>query len=147
MSEGVKPLKLANVGGVFVVLVGGCAFSIVLTFLEFMWKSRQTPVTDGVRGMKRLSKLSAIPIWLIDSTFDYLCLLKESRLHDIIHDLQFALQCRGNVKPVRKAKSTLSVGTGTGEEMGSTPYMDYRKESAESPAVSEKHIPNSIGHI
>jgi hypothetical protein len=48
VGEGVQALKLANVGGVFVVLVGGCIVAALLTCCEFFYKSRHTPAAPGV---------------------------------------------------------------------------------------------------
>jgi hypothetical protein len=39
-SGSVTPLKIDNVGGVFVVLLGGLSFSLFVAILEFMWKAR-----------------------------------------------------------------------------------------------------------
>lgn len=39
-SGSVTPLKIDNVGGVFVVLLGGLSFSLFVVILEFVWKSR-----------------------------------------------------------------------------------------------------------
>ncbi|CAL8109951.1 unnamed protein product [Orchesella dallaii] len=38
---GATPLSMAHVGGVFVVLLGGCAMACVMSIIEFMWKSRK----------------------------------------------------------------------------------------------------------
>lgn len=40
-SGSVTPLKIDNVGGVFVVLLGGLSFSLFVAIMEFIWKSRQ----------------------------------------------------------------------------------------------------------
>ncbi|KPM03138.1 glutamate receptor, ionotropic kainate-like protein 1, partial [Sarcoptes scabiei] len=39
-SGSVTPLKIDNVGGVFVVLLGGLSFSLLVVILEFVWKSQ-----------------------------------------------------------------------------------------------------------
>ena len=43
-SSSVMPLKIDNVGGVFVVLLGGLTFSLFVAILEFMWKARNFSV-------------------------------------------------------------------------------------------------------
>jgi hypothetical protein len=44
----VNPLALANVGGVFVVLVAGCIFAVFVAFLEFYLKIRASAKSSGV---------------------------------------------------------------------------------------------------
>jgi hypothetical protein len=44
-------LAIANVGGVFVVLVAGLFLSIVVSLLEFVWKSRRSKDPDKVRRL------------------------------------------------------------------------------------------------
>lgn len=39
-SGTVMPLKIDNVGGVFVVLLGGLSFSLFVVILEFLWRAR-----------------------------------------------------------------------------------------------------------
>jgi ionotropic kainate glutamate receptor 2 len=41
-KDSANELGLANVGGVFVVLVVGLCFSFVVAILEFIWKARQS---------------------------------------------------------------------------------------------------------
>lgn len=38
-----------NVGGVFVVLVGGCVFAVFVTAAEFYFKTRENAKANGVR--------------------------------------------------------------------------------------------------
>ena len=40
-SSSVTELSLGNVGGVFVVLVGGLTFSLLMAICEFMWRARK----------------------------------------------------------------------------------------------------------
>ncbi len=40
-SRSVTPLKIDNVGGVFIVLLGGLSFSVFVAILEFMWKRKK----------------------------------------------------------------------------------------------------------
>ena len=42
-------LAIANVGGVFVVLVAGLVLSLIVSLLEFVWKSHRTSSPDKVR--------------------------------------------------------------------------------------------------
>lgn len=41
-------LGLANVGGVFVVLMGGMGVACVMAVCEFVWKSRKVAVEERV---------------------------------------------------------------------------------------------------
>jgi len=40
-GSAVNELSLGNVGGVFVVLLGGFAFSLIVALCEFMWRARK----------------------------------------------------------------------------------------------------------
>ncbi len=42
-------LAIANVGGVFVVLVAGLVLGIIVAFLEFIWKAHKNADIDKVR--------------------------------------------------------------------------------------------------
>lgn len=41
-------LGLENIGGIFVCLLGGLAFSVLVAFLEFIWNSKKNAKTDKV---------------------------------------------------------------------------------------------------
>jgi len=47
-SSGAQALTLAHVGGVFVVLLGGCALASAMACSEFMWKARKLARDDRV---------------------------------------------------------------------------------------------------
>lgn len=70
---GVTELSLANVGGVFVVLLGGLGISFLVAIAEFMWKARQS-------GFSR----------------DNMC-------EGMMNDLKFALACKNSTKPISKS--------------------------------------------
>lgn len=42
-------LGVANVGGIFVVLLGGLALAVFVAIIEFLWKSRRNAREDRVR--------------------------------------------------------------------------------------------------
>jgi hypothetical protein len=42
------PLGLPNVGGVFVVLLGGMGVACLIAAVEFLWESKNTAKEDGV---------------------------------------------------------------------------------------------------
>lgn len=44
-----NPLGVYNVGGIFVVLMGGLALSVIVAIVEFIVKSRQNAKEDRVR--------------------------------------------------------------------------------------------------
>lgn len=43
-----NPLGLANVGGIFVVLIGGAGVACVLALCEFLWETKES-LEEGVR--------------------------------------------------------------------------------------------------
>lgn len=47
-SSTANELGLANVGGVFVVLMGGMGVACVIAVCEFVWKSRKVAVDERV---------------------------------------------------------------------------------------------------
>ncbi|KAJ8677712.1 hypothetical protein QAD02_013499 [Eretmocerus hayati] len=47
-TSAASELGLANVGGVFVVLVGGMGIACVIAVCEFLWKSRKIAVDEKV---------------------------------------------------------------------------------------------------
>lgn len=67
-------LSLANVGGVFVVLLAGMGFACIVALLEFLWNIRNTVKEN--RG---------------------------SLCSEITNELKFVMQCHGSTKPARKA--------------------------------------------
>lgn len=56
-SSAANELGLANVGGVFVVLLGGMGVACVIAVAEFVWKARKVAVEERVR-----SKTSSNPV-------------------------------------------------------------------------------------
>ncbi|XP_021964384.2 glutamate receptor ionotropic, kainate 2 isoform X2 [Folsomia candida] len=74
-SSGAKPLTMANVGGVFVVLLGGCVCATLMAVIEFLWKSRKLGRNED-----------------------------ENKFDEMVKELRFALQCQGDKKPVKKSK-------------------------------------------
>ena len=47
-------MGLPNVGGVFVVLLGGMGVACLIAAVEFLWESKNTAKEEGVRGEKLL---------------------------------------------------------------------------------------------
>ncbi|XP_076373999.1 glutamate receptor ionotropic, kainate 2-like isoform X2 [Tachypleus tridentatus] len=70
-SSSVRELGLANVGGVFVVLLGGLAMATVVAVLEFFWKAKKMATED-----------------------------REPICKEMVKELKFALTCRSSTKPV-----------------------------------------------
>lgn len=50
-SSTANELGLANVGGVFVVLMGGMGVACVIAVCEFVWKSRKVAVEERVSSI------------------------------------------------------------------------------------------------
>ncbi|XP_075228075.1 glutamate receptor ionotropic, kainate 2-like isoform X2 [Lycorma delicatula] len=68
-------LGLANVGGVFLVLISGCFIAFLVSILEFLWNVRKVAIQE------RISPKQAF-----------------------ILELKFALLCHGTSKPVRRPR-------------------------------------------
>jgi ABC-type amino acid transport substrate-binding protein len=87
---GVTELSLANVGGVFVVLLGGLGISFLVAIAEFIWRAR--------RG---------------GSSRDRMC-------EEMMNDLKFALACKSSTKPIQKVagskRQSGSSGAGNKED-------------------------------
>ncbi|XP_069951037.1 glutamate receptor ionotropic, kainate 2 isoform X4 [Cherax quadricarinatus] len=72
-SSGAAELGLANVGGVFVVLIGGMGIAAFMAICEFMWTARGLATDQSASFCEELSS-----------------------------EVKFILKCSGNTKPVRK---------------------------------------------
>ncbi|KAE8743142.1 hypothetical protein FOCC_FOCC011235 [Frankliniella occidentalis] len=72
-------LGLDNVGGVFVVLISGCAFAFLVAVVEFVLNTRKVAIEHKISPKEAL-----------------------------LLELRFALRCRGSTKPVRGRESTPS---------------------------------------
>jgi ionotropic glutamate receptor len=57
-------LSLANVGGVFVVLLAGMGLACLIAVFEFIWKSRQLATSDHV-------KLIRLTVNLVTNLIDF----------------------------------------------------------------------------
>ncbi|CAB3386125.1 Hypothetical predicted protein [Cloeon dipterum] len=77
-------LGMSNVGGVFVVLIGGMMGSLIVAILEFLWNTRKVAVEE-----------------------------RASFLETLKEEIRFALDCAANTKPVRKPKSQSPAGSST----------------------------------
>ena len=69
---GVKPLGLANVAGVFLVTMFGCAIAGVIAFLAFLYGTKQSAKDSRVTWVEEMKT-----------------------------ELRFILQCHGNTREVR----------------------------------------------
>lgn len=58
-SVSTSELGLANVGGVFLVLMCGCGASLIIAIFEFLWNIRKVAVREKVRS---LINLFVIPV-------------------------------------------------------------------------------------
>ncbi|KAG8225568.1 hypothetical protein J437_LFUL002085 [Ladona fulva] len=74
--ESANELGLANVGGVFVVLISGMGAAAIVAVLEFLWATKKVAVEE-----------------------------RSSFKATLMEELRFALKCRGSTKPVRKPAS------------------------------------------
>ena len=95
-------LSLANVGGVFVGLLGGLVFSIIVAWAEFAWKA-------------------------LHSASD-----SDSLWRKMLNDIKFALSCTSSTKEVRKRESlSLSHSISQVDRLNGYPTVD-RINSIES---------------
>lgn len=74
-GSAVNELSLANVGGVFVVLLGGFGFSMIMAICEFMWRARKMTSTASDDAPKSMCQAMA-------------------------KDIKFALSCQSSTKAV-----------------------------------------------
>ncbi|KAI1298750.1 Glutamate receptor ionotropic, kainate 2 [Halotydeus destructor] len=87
----VNELSLGNVGGVFVVLLGGFAFSLIVALCEFMWRARKLAPD------------------------------KKSMCEEMLRDIKFALSCQSSTKAVRRRSDFISAVSPTDEKSGQLP--------------------------
>ncbi|XP_063846656.1 glutamate receptor ionotropic, kainate 2-like isoform X3 [Scylla paramamosain] len=90
-------LGLENVGGVFVVMVGGIMIAMLVACCEFMWKARKLATDDGVSFTEELCK-----------------------------ELLFVISCRENSKPVRKKASPSHTDSSSIYDFSNYGYSDKK---------------------
>ncbi|GLV43976.1 Kainate-type ionotropic glutamate receptor subunit 1D [Carabus blaptoides fortunei] len=95
-SSTANELGLANVGGVFVVLMGGMGVACVIAVCEFVWKSRKVAVEE-----------------------------RSSLCSEMASELRFALRCHGSTKPARKKGSGSGRGAASTDEERFHPLGPY----------------------
>ncbi|XP_039289562.1 glutamate receptor ionotropic, kainate 2 isoform X1 [Nilaparvata lugens] len=99
-SSAANELGLANVGGVFVVLMGGMGVACVIAVCEFVWKSRKVAVEE-----------------------------RESSLcSEMVTELKFAFCCGGTTRPAQKKPPPKSAMTGADQRfmpLGSYPQYGF----------------------
>ena len=92
-------LSLANVGGVFVVLLAGMGLACLIAVFEFIWKSRKLATEDNVRHNQLICKgfsHTSKQLFTIHKTDGINCKLhqpieqKASQRNDILLPLNFA---------------------------------------------------------
>ncbi|XP_071445424.1 glutamate receptor ionotropic, kainate 2-like [Hetaerina americana] len=111
-SGAASELGLPNVGGVFVVLIGGVALACVIAWLELFWKVAMNSIKNKT------------PFW-----------------SEIKEEIKFVFKCHGSTKPVRKKEDEKEEKSVAEEELGeevaadivplspyATPYGYVKKE-------------------
>ncbi|KAG1662341.1 Glutamate receptor ionotropic, kainate 2 [Nymphon striatum] len=93
-----KALTLANVGGVFVVLLGGIACSWLIGILEFVWKTRTTDSTK-----------------------------KASLCVEILKELKYALSCESSTRQVPKKEEITEKTKEDFKVPNSYPSMQFKE--------------------
>lgn len=79
-DAGAEELDVANVGGVFVVLISGGLFAIIVSLVELLFDIRTR------------AKELAVPF-----------------IEEVFNEFKFVIRCHGNTKTVRRKKSTGSL--------------------------------------
>ncbi|XP_013138195.1 PREDICTED: glutamate receptor ionotropic, kainate 2-like [Papilio polytes] len=120
-SGDAQPLVLANVGGVFIVLVAGSALAVVCAFIEMIFD-----------------------VWMISHTH------KVSFREELIAELKFILSFSGDTKPVRHRESTESKSSKKDDDdkSGDVEFTgeDNRPEHAPTPRSERSSHSNHNAH-
>ncbi|XP_054269962.1 glutamate receptor ionotropic, kainate 2 isoform X2 [Macrosteles quadrilineatus] len=95
-SSAANELGLANVGGVFVVLMGGMGVACVIAVCEFVWKSRKVAVEE-----------------------------RTSLCSEMATELRYAFCCHGSTRPARKKPPIGPPATEPPRFMPLGPYPQY----------------------
>lgn len=82
-------LGVANVGGIFVVLMVGLCLAIITAIIEFVWNSRKNARHDRV---------NSIMIEKSRKTFTPVHAYKQSLCSEMGEELRFAIRCHGSTK-------------------------------------------------
>ena len=94
-------LGLANLGGVFIVLLGGMLISIIVAIFEFAWKRRKLAVDENVSEFIKIF----VNRYLKN-------IGQESLLHEMWADFKFAVDWRaGDTKPIKPGSSASRLGS------------------------------------
>ena len=101
-------LKIDNVGGVFVVLIGGLSLAFLVAICEFLCDSRkmmQTCVSFfGFRPANDSIKYIQYPLFVVVTL-----LFQDSICEEMVNDLKFSLKCYSKTKPNREKSSSLQM--------------------------------------
>ncbi|XP_046399579.1 glutamate receptor ionotropic, kainate 2-like [Ischnura elegans] len=95
-SGAASELGLPNVGGVFVVLIGGVALACIIAWLELIYKVAMNSIKNRT------------PFW-----------------PEIKDEIRFVFKCHGSTKPVRKKDDEKEEKSGAEEEMGEEVAADF----------------------
>lgn len=97
-------LGLANVGGVFLVLIYGCVAAFFMAIIEFLWNSRTVAIENRVRAYGAGATHTAAP-----ATFSTLLFCFQISVSDAFwKELKFAIRFSESSKPVRHKTPTPS---------------------------------------
>jgi len=102
---GVKPLGLANVAGVFLVTMIGCAIASVFAFLEFLYGTKQSAKDCGVTWAEEMRT-----------------------------ELQFIFQCHGNTRELRGSDSDSSSSNSSSSQLSMEVPTYSRRRSSQGQA-------------
>ncbi|XP_063826752.1 glutamate receptor ionotropic, kainate 2-like isoform X1 [Ostrinia nubilalis] len=113
-SGDAQPLVLANVGGVFIVLLAGSAMAVICAFMEML-----------------------VDVWTISHTH------KVSFREELVAELKFIFSFSGDVKPVRHRESTGSGSGGSKKDEEEEKAEDPESLKEEDDVVDPSPTPRS----
>uniref|UniRef100_A0A182K4K3 Uncharacterized protein n=1 Tax=Anopheles christyi TaxID=43041 RepID=A0A182K4K3_9DIPT len=151
MEEGgALALELANVGGVFVLLIVGCVAALFVSFCEMLCdvhrrtrELKQSTSEDGAEELDMDNVGGVFFVLFVGCSFaslfgccELFCVIAHrARRHkvpfreELMEELRFVAKCHGNTKPVRHRKSSSASGPNS---------LESGTESVERSATSSK---------
>lgn len=92
---GAEELTVANVGGVFVVLISGAGVGIVVCILEMLLEIKNRAAELDVSSLEVLRDITVLILNLFQTPF----------LQELIGEIKFIMQCSNDTKTVYHKKS------------------------------------------
>uniref|UniRef100_A0A182PQM6 Uncharacterized protein n=1 Tax=Anopheles epiroticus TaxID=199890 RepID=A0A182PQM6_9DIPT len=159
MEEGgALALELANVGGVFVLLIVGCVAALFVSFCEMLYdvhsRTRELKQSTSEDGAEELDMDNVGGVFFVlfagcsfASLFGccelFFVIAHRARRHkvpfreELMAELRFVAKCHGNTKPVRHRKSSSASGPNSlesGNEFAERSATSSKQDISGSPA-------------